>query len=157
MRDEFGDAVSVLGGGDIDVGTELTIIDLSWLDQGIGPALLRPGAITPDDIERVTGELLAAPGVAAPCASGTLKTHYTPRTPLYLLSAADVPACLIIPPVDKRIVWSGALAALCDGYDQHVAFATPGAYANAFYAPLHEFDRGGYDAIWVGTLTDTPA
>ncbi|WP_204316402.1 L-threonylcarbamoyladenylate synthase, partial [Serratia marcescens] len=49
VRDEFGDAVFVLEGDGVDVGIESTIIDLSRLDQGIGPVLLRPGAITPDD------------------------------------------------------------------------------------------------------------
>ena len=57
VRDEFGDAVFVLEGDGVDVGIESTIVDLSRLDQGIGPVLLRPGAITPEDIERVTGEI----------------------------------------------------------------------------------------------------
>lgn len=157
VRDEFGDAVFVLEGDGVDVGIESTIIDLSRLDQGIGPVLLRPGAITPEDIERVTGELPALPDAAAPRASGTLKAHYAPRTPLYLLSAADVPARLAALPSEKRIVWLGAPVVLRDGCDQRVAPATPAAYANALYALLRELDRGGYDAIWVETLADTPA
>ncbi|MEE2977239.1 MAG: L-threonylcarbamoyladenylate synthase [Pseudomonadota bacterium] len=157
VRDEFGDAVFVLEGDGVDVGIESTIIDLSRLEQGIGPVLLRPGAITPEDIERVTGELPALPDAAAPRASGTLKAHYAPRTPLYLLSAADVPARLAALPADKRVVWLGAPVALRDGCDQRVAPATPAAYANALYALLRELDRGGYDAIWVETLADTPA
>jgi L-threonylcarbamoyladenylate synthase len=90
VREEFadmGDAVFVLEGDGVDVGIESTIIDLSRLDQGIGPVLLRPGAITPEDIERVTGQVPALPDAAAPRASGTLRAHYAPRTPLYLLRA----------------------------------------------------------------------
>lgn len=157
VRDEFGDAVFVLEGDGVDVGIESTIIDLSRLDQGIGPVLLRPGAITPEDIERVTGEVPALPDAAAPRASGTLKAHYAPRTPLYLLSAAEVPARLAALPAGKRIVWLGAPVALPEGCDQRAAPATPAAYANALYALLRELDRGGYDAIWVETLADTPA
>ena len=44
-----------------------------------------------------------------------------------------------------------------EGCDQRAAPATPAAYANALYALLRELDRGGYDAIWVETLADTPA
>ncbi|WP_205277561.1 Sua5 family C-terminal domain-containing protein, partial [Escherichia coli] len=73
------------------------------------------------------------------------------------LSAADVPARLAALPADKRIVWLGTPVALRDGCDQRVAPAPPGAYANALYALLRELDRGGYDAIWVETLADTPA
>ncbi|TYZ49343.1 threonylcarbamoyl-AMP synthase, partial [Ralstonia solanacearum] len=79
VRDEFGDAVFVLEGDGVDVGIESTIVDLSRLDQGVGPVLLRPGAITPEDIGRVTGVMPLLPDGAAPRASGTLRAHYAPR------------------------------------------------------------------------------
>lgn len=160
VRDEFadmGDAVFVLEGDGVDVGIESTIIDLSRLDQGIGPVLLRPGAITPEDIERVTGQVPAMPDAAAPRASGTLRAHYAPRTPLYLLRADEVPARLAAVPAGQRIVWVGAPVDLPPGCDQRAAPATAAAYANVLYALLRELDRGGYHAIWVETLPDAPA
>lgn len=48
---EFGDALLVLDGGACEVGIESTIVDCT---RGV-PVLLRPGAITRDDIERACG------------------------------------------------------------------------------------------------------
>lgn len=84
VRDEFGEAIFVLEGDGADVGIESTIVDLSRLDQGIGPVLLRPGAITPEDIERVTGVTLSLPDAAAPRASGALRAHYAPLSLIHI-------------------------------------------------------------------------
>ncbi|ONE18661.1 L-threonylcarbamoyladenylate synthase, partial [Burkholderia pseudomallei] len=83
VRDEFGDAVHVLDGGPSDVGIESTILDLS---RGF-PALLRPGHVSPRQIADVLGVAPRLPDgsdATAPRASGTLKAHYAPRTPLAL-------------------------------------------------------------------------
>jgi L-threonylcarbamoyladenylate synthase len=82
VRDEFGDTVHVLDGGASEVGIESTIVDLS---RGF-PALLRPGR----DAAAIADVLGRAPRLpdsdaTAPRASGTLKAHYAPRTPLALL------------------------------------------------------------------------
>jgi len=47
------DALMVLEGGPSQVGIESTIVDLSRLEQGVGPAILRPGHITAAQIGRV--------------------------------------------------------------------------------------------------------
>ena len=72
----------ILDGGPCTVGLESTII--SFRDGGI--RLHRYGAITPDDIKRVTGvypeEAINAHN--APDAPGQLKSHYAPDHPLYM-------------------------------------------------------------------------
>ena len=56
VREELGDAVAlVLDGGPCAVGIESTILDLSR--DGEPPRLLRPGHITPEQIESVIGVL----------------------------------------------------------------------------------------------------
>src|ERR1700756_1878758 len=83
VRDEFGSSIYVLDGGSSDVGIESTILDLS---RGF-PALLRPGRVTPREIADVLGVAPRLPDgsdATAPRASGTLKAHYAPRTPLVL-------------------------------------------------------------------------
>ena len=45
----------VLEGGASEVGIESTILDLSRLDQGAGPVLLRPGHVSAAQIEAVLG------------------------------------------------------------------------------------------------------
>jgi L-threonylcarbamoyladenylate synthase len=83
VRDEFGPGLTILDGGACEVGLESTIVDLT---RG-HPVLLRPGAIGREDIARVVGEAPASADAQAPRASGTLASHYAPRTPLVLMEA----------------------------------------------------------------------
>ncbi|MFM8755921.1 MAG: L-threonylcarbamoyladenylate synthase, partial [Limnohabitans sp.] len=52
VRDEFGDALMVLDGGACEIGIESTIVDCT---RG-APVLLRPGQITPSQIEAACGQ-----------------------------------------------------------------------------------------------------
>lgn len=60
---------------------------------GGAPLLLRPGAVSREEIETALGIALgaAAPPGAAPIAPGALASHYAPRARLHL-NAADAPA-----------------------------------------------------------------
>jgi L-threonylcarbamoyladenylate synthase len=74
----------IVDGGATTVGLESTIV--ACLDA---PALLRPGGLPRQDIERVLGRPLAEPAAGtatddAPLAPGMLTSHYAPRTPLRL-------------------------------------------------------------------------
>jgi L-threonylcarbamoyladenylate synthase len=80
----------ILEGGASEVGIESTIVDVSRIGQGIGPALLRPGHISAEQIEAVLGGRLESPDQSAPRVSGSLKAHYAPRTPLTLLNRDDL-------------------------------------------------------------------
>lgn len=75
----------VLDGGDCTVGVESTVI--GFPDKG-APALLRPGAIPRDAIEKVLGTKLAeadvASGEAGRSSPGQLASHYAPRARLRL-------------------------------------------------------------------------
>ena len=70
----------ILDGGPTRVGVESTIVSC------LGPAaLLRPGGIARDAIERVLGHPLVIPEPspgAAPIAPGMLASHYAPKLPL---------------------------------------------------------------------------
>lgn len=76
VLDEFADLDDdnlVVDGGPASVGVESTIIDCTK-DE---PALLRPGAITAEDVTEATGlPVTTASTVRAP---GTLLSHYAPR------------------------------------------------------------------------------
>ncbi len=74
----------IVDGGSTPVGVESTIV--ACLGE---PALLRPGGVPREDIERALGRPLAEPppGLAvedAPLAPGMLASHYAPRTRLRL-------------------------------------------------------------------------
>jgi L-threonylcarbamoyladenylate synthase len=71
--EEFGGNIFVLDGGPCSIGVESSIVDLYD-----GPALLRPGAISKEEIERRIGQL----GSSSTPTSGTMKAHYAPKTSL---------------------------------------------------------------------------
>ena len=81
---ELGDEqLLILDGGACPVGIESTIVDFS---RG-APVLLRPGMVTPAQIEAACGLPLRARDEAAPRASGTLESHYAPRAQVRLMAA----------------------------------------------------------------------
>lgn len=69
----------ILDTGPCDVGLESTVLDLS---TGT-PTLLRPGAVTKEDLEAIIGPIeLAGSDDTAPRSPGMLSRHYAPTTPL---------------------------------------------------------------------------
>lgn len=87
VYEELGDAVDVLlDGGECRVGIESTIVDLSTGALH----LLRPGAITAEDLERTAGEpveLTIHPSIRSP---GRMPLHYAPNARVVLASIAQV-------------------------------------------------------------------
>jgi L-threonylcarbamoyladenylate synthase len=76
----------ILDGGPSRIGLESTIVDLRDPRR---PALLRPGAITREQISRVLGTALGRPrrqaaGARGRVAPGQMARHYSPRTPVVL-------------------------------------------------------------------------
>jgi L-threonylcarbamoyladenylate synthase len=156
VRMEFAAEVAagmpVLDGGASAVGIESTILDLSRLEQGVGPVLLRPGHITAAQLAAVIGRQPASPDLAAPRASGTLRAHYAPHTPLARVTREHL---LKIVGEGARgqgervvaVAWSPLPAALPTGLDWRVVPADPDRYAHALYALLRELDSQGYARI----------
>ncbi|WP_114393751.1 L-threonylcarbamoyladenylate synthase [Oleisolibacter albus] len=70
----------ILAGGRCPVGVESTVLDLT----GERPVLLRPGAVTREELEQVLGPVDlagAGTGIKGP---GMLSSHYAPRLPVRL-------------------------------------------------------------------------
>ena len=157
VRAEFPDEVAagmpVLEGGASEVGIESTILDLSRLDQGAGPVLLRPGHVSAAQIEAVLGAQVFAPDAAAPRASGTLKAHYAPRTELELAGdarVADVLQGIGLPSGQVALVSFDPAPASADARVQwRQVPSDPARYAQALYALLRELDAQGYARIVV--------
>jgi len=166
VQEELGERVAViLDGGACEVGIESTILDFSRNQ----PEILRPGAITADDIARVIGRRPrvrgedqaspvqhdAHPSGDAPRVSGALAAHYAPSTPLQLFAATQlveqaavlagegsrvaVLAHSVASPDDARLIWRQAPA-------------DPVAYAHDLYANLRALDALGADFILIEDL-----
>lgn len=87
---EFGDELDmIIDGGPCDKGLESTIVQID--DSGI--TLLRPGNITPADIEKVTGQTIHLNDQPSdnPVAPGQLKSHYAPNAKMRLNATRPTP------------------------------------------------------------------
>lgn len=145
-------ALMILEGGPSHVGIESTIVDVSRLDQGVGPVLLRPGHVTAAQIADVLGIAPARPDAAAPQVSGSLKAHYAPRTAFSLLAMDDL-LQVVADATDTAqrvaaVVFSVPVHAATSGnVDWLVCANEPDAYARELYALLRRLDDQGYSRI----------
>ncbi len=160
VRDEFGaqagqggHEVFVLEGGASAVGIESTILELS----GSTPRILRPGAVTAEQIAAVIGRRPeeGSGDAEAPRVSGSLAAHYAPRTAMRKVAAERLRdfvnafrhsgrRCAVIahsqPPLAE--------------YPHHWIMlpAEPAGYARGLYAALREADAAGAAIIVIEAI-----
>ncbi len=148
---EFGSALTVLDGGDCEVGIESAIVDCTR-DP---PALLRPGQLPRRALEAALGLALADPDARSPRAPGLLASHYAPVAPLRLLDTVALRHRLQsgrneagraggVVGVYSRLAVAGG-----PGYSVRVMPADAAAAAHELFSVLREFDAAGVVAIWV--------
>jgi L-threonylcarbamoyladenylate synthase len=129
----------ILDGGDCEVGVESTIV----LATGSQPVILRPGAITVADIERITGVKVSSETTGAPRVSGALDSHYSPTAQVILITGSET----------KFDSNSGFLA-LADiptpaGLTRLGSPATIADYAHELYSALRAGDDQLLETIYV--------
>ncbi len=140
MAELDGRIAAVIDGGPCRIGLELTVVDLC----GDAPHLLRPGAITAEQLTQIIGPL-SAPGDATIRAPGMLAQHYAPTLPLRLdaTRAEAGEAFLGFGPDATR-----ATLNLSPSGDLVEAAANLFAY-------LRKLDRAPYIGIAVGPIPET--
>ena len=142
----------ILDGGQSEVGIESTIIDLSRMAT-YGPVLLRPGHISSAQIAAVLGLTVQSADPAAPRASGTLESHYAPRTPVLLVSPRQLAATLQqLHQAGQKlalIAHSGMGAQFPPLAAQFPMVAESQAYAHDLYTALRSMDHAAADLIVV--------
>jgi len=145
----------VLDGGSSRHGIESTIVDLTTGE----PVLLRPGAITVEALGRVLGSAPRLASSQSPRASGTLASHYAPRTAARLVSPDELAHALSASP--KTVMNIAVLARSVEkptGY-AGVWIRAPEksvTYARDLYASLLTLDALGADEIWIEAPPDGP-
>jgi L-threonylcarbamoyladenylate synthase len=148
---DLGEAVAlILDGGACDVGIESTIIALT---DGV-PTLLRPGAIGVRELTQVLGRAPATPDRTAPRASGTLASHYAPKT-----AAILAPADVLHAEIDQFVDRDEEVAVLARTARRPADFAGTwiaapndvAAYAHDLYANLRALDAANADVILIET------
>ena len=164
VQGEFGAGLTILDGGPCAVGIESTIIDCT---RGV-PVLLRPGAITTEQVQAACGlnvlskEELLTLAAPAPRASGTLESHYAPNAKVRLMNAKalqtaldligdglDVAAGPSIATYARVILKTRSTKVLRRRMPDDAS-----ATAQQLFAVLREFDDQGVKLIWIETPPD---
>ena len=149
VADDLGGAVAmILDGGACAIGIESTIVAFS----GDEPVLLRPGAIGLADLFRVLGRAPRTHDAAAPRTSGTLASHYAPKTPSTLVAPGALHA--EVAQLGDRDEVIAVLARTVARPAEFVGIwidapADAAAYAHHLYANLRALDAANADAILV--------
>ncbi len=148
----------ILAGGKAAVGLESTVVDMT----GDVPVLLRPGAVTREDIEMALGHRINVELEAvndAPKSPGQLLRHYAPKTPLRLRAVDVMPGEALLAFGSTRFMGvkggggvntlpGGAVMNLSETGDLTVAAAN-------LFSMLHQLDAGGFQGIAVMDIPET--
>jgi len=153
----------VLDGGPAGLGVESTVLDLT----GERPVLLRPGGITPRQLEALLGPVKLDPAVNGmagnepPRSPGMKYTHYAPRARVLLFDGADSAgmAGKILAEAERLTARGQRVGILAcrdnESKYQDRGYAViaagwrddPAALAVALYESLRRFDRMPVDVI----------
>ncbi len=169
VASEFGEGLLILDGGACEVGIESTIVDCT---RG-QPVLLRPGVLTPEQLEVACGapvKVPSQPDASAPRASGTLASHYAPKALVRLMGASEMQQAVqelaravpLEPSVASAVViWTRSPElgphACPPGVQQVPMPSDPAQCAHVLFAQLRNFDISGYQEIWVEQPPSLPA
>jgi L-threonylcarbamoyladenylate synthase len=155
----LGDRVElIVDGGPCAVGVESTVLDMT-VDP---PHILRPGGMPAEAIEAIIGPIDHSPASeaasVAAASPGLLKSHYAPRTPLYLVetgalgtarprgraAALALGSAIGSSPGEERFVLMRRLSESGDLVEA----------AAGLFSALHELDCGGFDELWAERAPD---
>jgi L-threonylcarbamoyladenylate synthase len=149
----------ILDAGPSPGGIESTVLDVTTRP----PRVLRPGLLSVEAIEAVTGPVQRA-GPAAPdkplASPGMLPRHYAPRTPLTCVEGDAGPPAAEIARAGRRIGWltfGPVPGDLPPGVVARCLAPNPVRAAAELYATLHELDDAHLDRIVVTLPPDTAA
>lgn len=160
VRQELGDWVDmILDGGACRVGIESTVVDL----MSARPAILRPGGVSRQDIERIIGptELIQASvcPTAVSSSPGQHPVHYSPITPAYWYNPRDDKN--LIASLEKRDPRRLTVVSIAS-VPQIIAIrwiampCEPVEYARRLYSALRDADEAQGDAILIEMPPDEP-
>lgn len=158
VQDELGADLLVLDGGPCAVGIESTIVDCT---RGV-PVLLRPGAITREQIAAACGTApLSKEDLPdhTPRASGTLEAHYAPAAKVRLMDAKALQTGLDLLGSEAANIAVYARAILRTKSSRLVMRRMPddaAATAQQLFAVLRGFDDDGVKLIWIETPPPDP-
>ncbi|MCR5715828.1 MAG: threonylcarbamoyl-AMP synthase [Lachnospiraceae bacterium] len=166
-EDLSGKIEMILDGGQVCIGLESTIVDLT-VDP---PMILRPGAITKEMLSEVVGEvsvdqtILRSDSGQAPKAPGMKYRHYAPKGDLTIIEGDRGKVCARIEALSKEAMERGLKVGII-GTDETVGNyhatsvksagnrADESTIAKELYRILREFDDEGMDVMYSESFDD---
>ncbi len=164
VREEFPQGVTILEGGDCEVGVESTI--LSLLETP--PRILRPGIIGRQQLEALIGPLAEGASTVAPRVPGSTPQHYAPQTPVELVapdalnariesSNASGEAVVVLARRAPETRWVLACGAAPPHVRRWLQAPTSAAdYAHDLYANLRALDKENAARILIEQVPASP-
>ena len=165
MADMAGKIPLVLDGGPCKWGLESTVLTLCG-----EPTVLRPGAVTPEMLQKVIGKVRISPAALSPLKSGETAaspgmkyTHYAPKAKVYMASgerglmkesaAALYDECSRLRK-NPVILCSGQTSAFYGERDCDIIgdMTAPETFCAALFAALRKADETGRDAVVLEAL-----
>lgn len=139
VQQQIGDKIPyILDGGPCRAGVESTIVGF----EGNTPVVYRLGALTPEDIAAVVGEVkLHQENELLPLSPGMLPYHYSPKTSLYLTGQVEMLLKMFDYATTGLITFSKPIAGFPQ--ERQVVLSPDGDLQEAasnLYAALHQLD-----------------
>ncbi len=147
VADDLGDRVAmILDAGPCAAGVESTVLDVT----GTVPVLLRPGAVTSEEIARVTGQehIVAHAQAKRPISPGQLASHYAPRAIVRLDATSVAPGEALLAFGPRPLLYAGAMFNISASGDLRQAAAR-------LFSALRMLDASGAHSIAVMPIPDT--
>lgn len=146
VRQDLGSDVDlILDGGPCTVGVESTIVDLS---SG-PPAILRPGGLPAEELERVLGCPVPIRTASTVRVSGTLASHYAPRVGVVLVEPSEAVSraeTLRLQGLQVGVLGPASLSLPRDFVRFDIP-EDPAGVARLLYLRLREADAAGLDVL----------
>jgi L-threonylcarbamoyladenylate synthase len=158
MRNLGGRIDLILDGGQTQVGLESTVLDLSQSP----PCMLRPGRITPCEIEKIIGPISQSlparksKSEAYP-SPGMLSRHYAPNAALECVQIGLLKRVFELTEKGHKvgvILWKSSDISLPSAVIRADMPSSPRGYASKLYAALHKLDEEGVEYILAEALPD---
>jgi L-threonylcarbamoyladenylate synthase len=167
VRRELGGKVGmILDGGPCRVGIESTVVDVT----SENPLILRLGAVSREQIERLIGNVAIKTGhteiTESASSPGQQPVHYSPATPAFRFDEAEVNAITMLRrnELGRRQIFLTIAGTTLDRQIREVTEpkevlempSEPNEYARKLYAMLHQADDSGAERIWVQQPPNQP-
>ncbi len=145
LADMEGRADCIIDGGDCLWGVESTVLDVTVTP----PAILRPGAVTREELEEEIGAVVFGTGESAPKSPGMKYTHYAPKAPVFIAEGENAAERIVqVASAYKRPgllrYGEGELSLPVTISAGHTA----AEYAARLFYALRAFDEAGADVIF---------